>query len=589
MKQIMLGNEAVARGAYEAGVKVVSSYPGTPSTEITETIATYDRIYCEWATNEKVASEVAIGASIRGARAMTCMKHVGMNVAADPMFTAAYEGVNGGLVFVVADDPGMHSSQDEQDSRNYGRASKLMILEPSDSQECKDFAKMAFALSERFDTPVILRMHTRVSHSRSIVELSDPEDIVVRPYEKNVSKYVMMPAMAIKRHVVVEQRTLDIQKASNEEFLGMGIHKIEMNDTRIGIVTAGASYQYVKEGAPEASVLKLGCVWPLPMDLIRDFASKVDRLIIVEELDPFMETEIKAAGIACEGKSLFTLQGEYNSRMIRAALSDKALPEKALDLDKLPTAPGRPPLLCAGCPHKGMFLALNRLKVQVMGDIGCYTLGTLPPTAAMDVSVCMGASVGMAHGFDKASDGEDSRKTVAVIGDSTFLHSGITNLINAVYNQSSITVMILDNSITGMTGHQQNPASGKNIRLQPAPAIDLETLCRSVGVTSVRTVDPVDTFGVEQVVKEEIAKDCVSVIIVRRPCALIPTGKKPKGVTIELNEEACKKCGACSRIMCPALVAGPDKKPVIDPEACNACGLCINICKFNALSKKEEA
>ena len=589
MKQIMLGNEAVARGAYEAGVKVVSSYPGTPSTEITETIATYDRIYCEWATNEKVASEVAIGASIRGARAMTCMKHVGMNVAADPMFTAAYEGVNGGLVFVVADDPGMHSSQDEQDSRNYGRAAKLMILEPSDSQECKDFAKMAFSLSERFDTPVILRMHTRVSHSRSLVELSDPEDIVVKPYEKNVNKYVMMPAMAIKRHVVVEQRTLDIAKASNEEFLGMGIHKVEMNDTKLGIITAGASYQYVKEGVPSASVLKLGCVWPLPMDLIRDFASKVDRLVVVEELDPFMETEIKAAGIACEGKDLFTLQGEYNSRMIRSVLSSEALPEKALDLSKLPTAPGRPPLLCAGCPHKGMFLALNRAKVQVMGDIGCYTLGTLPPTAAMDVSVCMGASVGMAHGFDKASDGEDSKKTVAVIGDSTFLHSGITNLINAVYNQSAITVMILDNSITGMTGHQQNPASGKNIRLQPAPAIDLETLCRSVGVTSVRTVDPVDTYEVEKIVKEEIAKDCVSVIIVRRPCALIPTGKKPKGVSIVLNEDACKKCGACSRIMCPALVAGDDKKPVIDPEACNACGLCINMCKFNALSKKEEA
>ncbi len=584
----MLGNEAVARGAYEAGVKVVSSYPGTPSTEITETIATYDRIYCEWATNEKVASEVAIGASIRGARAMTCMKHVGMNVAADPMFTAAYEGVNGGLVFVVADDPGMHSSQDEQDSRNYGRAAKLMILEPSDSQECKDFAKMAFSLSERFDTPVILRMHTRVSHSRSLVEFSDPEDIVVKPYEKNVNKYVMMPAMAIKRHVVVEQRTLDIAKASNEEFLGMGIHKVEMNDTKLGIITAGASYQYVKEGVPSASVLKLGCVWPLPMDLIRDFASKVDRLVVVEELDPFMETEIKAAGIACEGKDLFTLQGEYNSRMIRSVLSSEALPEKALDLSKLPTAPGRPPLLCAGCPHKGMFLALNRAKVQVMGDIGCYTLGTLPPTAAMDVSVCMGASVGMAHGFDKASDGEDSKKTVAVIGDSTFLHSGITNLINAVYNQSAITVMILDNSITGMTGHQQNPASGKNIRLQPAPAIDLETLCRSVGVTSVRTVDPVDTYEVEKIVKEEIAKDCVSVIIVRRPCALIPTGKKPKGVSIVLNEDACKKCGACSRIMCPALVAGDDKKPVIDPEACNACGLCINMCKFNALSRKEE-
>ena len=575
----MLGNEAVARGAYEAGVKVVSSYPGTPSTEITETIATYDRIYCEWATNEKVASEVAIGASIRGARAMTCMKHVGMNVAADPMFTAAYEGVNGGLVFVVADDPGMHSSQDEQDSRTYGRAAKLMILEPSDSQESKDFAKKAFELSERFDTPVILRMHTRVSHSRSVVELSDPEDIVVKPYEKNVNKYVMMPAMAIKRHVVVEQRTLDIAKASNEEFLGMGIHKIEMNDTKLGIITAGASYQYVKEGVPSASVLKLGCVWPLPMDLIRDFASKVDRLVVVEELDPFMETEIKAAGIACEGKDLFTLQGEYNARMIRSVLSSEALPEKALDLDKLPKAPGRPPLLCAGCPHKGMFLALNRAKVQVMGDIGCYTLGTLPPTAAMDVSVCMGASVGMAHGFDKATDGADSRKTVGVIGDSTFLHSGITNLLNAVYNQSSITLIILDNSITGMTGHQQNPTTGLNLRGDPAGKIDLEALVRAMGINRVRVVDPYNLAEAESAVKEELEAEEPSVIISRRPCALLK--KVKRGEPIQVNPDKCKSCKACMKLGCPA-ISFKDGHAHVDTTQCFGCKVCSELCKFGA-------
>jgi len=585
----MLGNEAVARGAYEAGVKVVASYPGTPSTEITETIATYDNIYCEWATNEKVGAEVAIGASIRGARAMTCMKHVGMNVAADPMFTASYEGVNGGLVFVVADDPGMHSSQNEQDSRNYGRFAKLPVFEPSDSQECKDFAKYAFSFSEKFDTPVILRLHTRVSHSRSIVNCEEAEPTIVREYTKNVDKYVMMPAMAIKRHVVVEKRTLDLIDESENQLLVDGIHKIEMNDTKIGIITAGASYQYVKDAVPNASVLKLGMVWPLPMHLIADFAKKVDRVVVVEELDPFIENEMKVAGIACEGKNLFTLQGEYTARMIRSALTDEPLPEVALDADKLPTAPGRPPLLCAGCPHKGVFLALNRLKAQVMGDIGCYTLGTLPPTSAMDVSVCMGASVGMAHGFDKASDGADSKKTVAVIGDSTFLHSGITNLINAVYNQSSITVLILDNSITGMTGHQQNAASGKNIRLAAAPAVDLEALCRSVGVASVRVVDPADTFGTEKVIKEELERDVVSVVIVRRPCALIPTGKKPRGVNIVLDNDACKSCGACSKIMCPALIADENRRPVIDPETCNACGLCVNICKFDALKKKEEA
>ena len=586
MKQIMLGNEAVARGAYEAGVKLVSSYPGTPSTEITEVIADYKEVSCEWAPNEKVGAEVAIGASIRGARAMTCMKHVGLNVSADPLFTVAYTGVNGGLVFCVADDPGMHSSQNEQDTRNHARSAKVPVFEPSDSQECKDFAKYAFDFSEKYDTPVILRLHTRVSHSRSIVELADPNPIVVKDYVKDPAKYVMMPANAIKRHVVVEERTKKIAADSND--VTIGLHKVEMRDTKLGIITAGASYQYVRDGVPDASVLKLGLVWPLPMDLIRDFASKVERLVVVEELDPFIENEIKAAGIKCEGKELFTMLGEYTATMVRKALSDLPLPEAGIKTESLPTPPGRPPVLCAGCPHKGLFLALSRLKVQVMGDIGCYTLGALPPMQAVDAVICMGASVGMIHGFDKATDGADSRKTVGVIGDSTFLHSGITNLLNAVYNQSSGTLIILDNSITGMTGHQQNPSTGKNIRLEEAPAVDLEGLCKSLGVASVRVVDPVDTFGAEKVIKEELEKDVVSVIIARRPCALIPTGRAHKGIEVSVDYDKCRACGACGRVMCPALIMGDDKKPVIDPESCNNCGLCVNVCKFDALSKWEE-
>lgn len=588
MKEIMLGNEAVARGAYEAGVKVCSSYPGTPSTEITEEIVKYDRVNVEWAVNEKVGAEVAIGASIRGARAMTCMKHVGLNVAADPMFTVSYTGVNGGLVFCVADDPGMHSSQNEQDSRNHARSSKIPMFEPSDSQECKDFMKYAFEFSEMYDTPVLLRLHTRVSHSRSIVELGEPLEQIVKDYVKDSQKNVMMPAMAIKRHVVVEDRTKKIIEDTSKDEGKIGLHRIEMRDTKLGIITAGASYQYVRDGAPNASVLKLGMVWPLPMNLIKEFASKVERLVVVEELDPFIETEIKAAGIKCEGKELFTMLGEYTADMIRTQLTDAPKFEKGLDLGSLPTPPGRPPVLCAGCPHKGLFLALNRLKVQVMGDIGCYTLGALPPMQAIDACVCMGASVGMAHGFDKATDGADSRKTVGVIGDSTFMHSGITNLLNAVYNESSITLVILDNSITGMTGHQQNPATGKNIRLKDAPALDLEGLCRSLGVASVRVVDPVDTFECEKVIKEELDKNIVSVVIARRPCALIPTGRAKKGVEVSLDASKCKSCGACGRIMCPALIMGEDRKPVIDAESCNNCGLCVNMCKFDALIKGVE-
>lgn len=583
MDKILLGNEAIARGAYEAGVKVVSSYPGTPSTEITESIAAYDRIRCEWSTNEKVGAEVAIGASIRGARAMTCMKHVGMNVAADPLFTASYTGVNGGLVFVVADDPGMHSSQNEQDSRHYARASKVPMLEPSDAQECKDFTKRAFELSEKYDTPIIIRLHTRVSHSRSIVHLDEPLEIVVKDYVKDMAKNVMMPAMAVKRHIWVEDRLQRMEKDASSD-KSVGCYEWIKGDDQVGIITAGAAYQYVREALPNATVLKLGLIYPIPSDLIARFASSVKRLVVVEELDPYLENEIKAMGIACEGKSLFTLQGEYKASMIRKAITGIEKDTGEINTSALCQAPSRPPVMCAGCPHKGLFMALNRLKAQVMGDIGCYTLGALPPTSAIDACVCMGASVGMAHGFDLATDGVDSERTVAVIGDSTFLHSGITNLINAVYNRSKITVIILDNSITGMTGHQQNASTGMDIRLNPAPAVDLEALCVSVGVKSVRVVDPVDTAQSQSVIKEAMNEDGVSVVIARRPCALIPTGKGPKGMTVLVDKDKCTACGQCIRIMCPALIAGPDKKPVIEPETCNTCGLCINVCRFDALS-----
>ena len=586
----MLGNEAVARGAYEAGIKFVSSYPGTPSTEITEEIAKYPEVACEWAPNEKCGAEAAIGCSVRGGRAMTCMKHVGMNVCADPLFTASYTGVNGGLVFCVADDPGMHSSQNEQDSRNYARASKVPMFEPSDSEECRTFTRYAFEFSEKYDTPVIIRLHTRVSHSRSVVDTAEPEPAVVKDYVKDPVKYVMMPAYAIGKHVVVEERTEKIIADVEADPEGAGLHKIEMRGTSLGIITDGAAYQYVRDALPDASVLKLGLVWPLSSKVIKDFAARVDRLVVVEELDPFLETEIKAMGVECEGKDLFTLQGEYTARLIKEKLTQEVLPESAFDVAALPAIPGRPPVLCAGCPHKGLFLALKRLKVSVTGDIGCYTLGALPPMQAVDTVVCMGASVGMAHGFDKATDHEASKNTVGVIGDSTFLHSGVTNLMNAVYNDSRITLIILDNSITGMTGHQQNPSTGKNIRLEAAPAVSLERLCESLGVRpeAIRVVDPVDTFECEKVIREELDRDVVSVVIARRPCALIPTGRAKKGVEAVVDYDKCKKCGACGRIMCPALIIDENGFPVIDAESCNNCGLCVNMCRFGALSKTEE-
>ncbi|NLV48450.1 MAG: indolepyruvate ferredoxin oxidoreductase subunit alpha [Clostridiaceae bacterium] len=581
MKQILLGNEAIAAGAHAAGVKVISSYPGTPSTEITEAASQYEQIACEWAPNEKVGLEVAVGASLAGARAMSCMKHVGLNVAADPLFTSSYTGVNGGLVVVVADDPGMHSSQNEQDSRHYARAAKLPMFEPADSQECQDMTRAAFELSEQFDTPVLVRLTTRIAHTRSPVELSAVEPQVVRPYAKNIEKHVMMPAMARKRHRLVEDRMSRLAETSES----VGCHQIIHKSRSIGFVTSGVVSQYVREAFPDASVFKLGLVWPLPIDALQRFAADVDRLIIAEELDPVIETELKAAGIACEGKTLFTLCGEYSTALIRSGLETNKPTPPAFDAGQLTEAPARPPVLCAGCPHRGLFMALKRLKVIVTGDIGCYTLGALNPTYAMDTCVCMGASIGMAHGIAKATNGQLTGKTVAVIGDSTFLHSGMTGLLNSVYNQSDSTILILDNSITGMTGHQQNPSTGLNIRMQQAPSVDLEALCRVLGAASVRVVDPADSKASEKTIAEELKQKGVSVIIARRPCALIPQGKGTRDQLVYLDQPLCTRCGACIRLMCPALTAGPDGYPVIDPDTCNGCGLCIRTCRFQALKQ----
>ena len=573
MKRLMLGNEAIARGAYEAGVHVVSSYPGTPSTEITEFIAKYDEIYSEWAPNEKVATEVAVGASIAGARTMTCMKHVGVNVAADPLFTASYTGVNGGFVLVVADDPGMHSSQNEQDSRNYAKASKLPMLEPSDSEECRDFVKMAYEISEQFDTPVMVRLSTRVAHSQSLVEEYPRADMGLRAYEKNAAKNVMMPAMAKGRHVFVEQRMRDLANYAEQ----VEINKIEAGDKKIGIIAAGISYQYAKEAMPNASFLKLGMVYPLPEELIKKFAQSVEKLYVVEELDPFMEEFCRAHGIRVEGKSLFTLLGEYTPEMIRAGIEGKAYqPAPAQNI------PVRPPVMCPGCPHRGVFYVLSKLKMVVSGDIGCYTLGAAAPLNSIDVCVCMGASISGLHGMSKARGNEFAQKAVAVIGDSTFMHSGITGLIDIVYNKGNSTVIILDNAITGMTGHQQNPTTGYTIKGEETRRVDMELLAKAVGVERVRVVDPFDLEQVEQAVKEETAADQPSVIIARRPCALLK--QVNYGAPCEINHKKCAGCKMCMKLGCPAITFR-DKKATIDPNQCNGCELCTRVCKFGAIKK----
>lgn len=564
----MLGNEAVARGAYEAGVRVVSAYPGTPSTEVSECIAGYDEVYAEWAPNEKVAFEVAIGASYAGARSMVCMKHVGVNVAADPMFTASYTGVNGGLVLLAADDPGMHSSQNEQDTRLYAISAHLPLLEPSDSAEAKAFTKKAFEISEKWDTPVIVRTTTRLAHSQSFVEEEDREDVEIRPYKKDITKYTMMPSSAIGRHVVVEDRENRLSECVND----CPLNVVEKGDKSLGVICSGVVYQYVKEALPTASVLKLGIVNPLPMKKIEEFAKSVDRLVVVEELEPVIENAVKAYGIPCEGKNLFSRQGELSVAIIKEKILGVKTEIEKIDL------PVRPPVMCAGCPHRGVFYVLSKLKLTVSADIGCYTLGAQVPLSAVDTVVCMGASIGIAHGFEKAIGREQSKHTVAVIGDSTFIHSGITGLINAVYNQSNITLIILDNSTTGMTGHQQHPATGLTLKQQPAPILNIVELCKTIGAKSVRVVDSYDLSAVEKAVKEEVESDGVSVIVAKRPCALLNRNYPPA-----LHIEDCKKCGACFKLGCPAIEKQADGSAKINPSQCVGCSLCKSVCKFNAI------
>ena len=574
MKKLMLGNEAIARGAYEAGVRVASSYPGTPSTEITEFIAKYDEIYSEWAPNEKVAVETASGASIAGGRSVSAMKHVGLNVAADPIFTMSYIGVNGGMVVCVADDPGMHSSQNEQDSRNYALASKIPMLEPKDSGECKDFMIKAYEISEQFDTPVFVRLTTRVAHSQSLVELGERNEVPLKPYEKDIPKNVMVPANARPKHVIVEKRTEDLIEFAETSDL----NKVEMKSKKIGVITAGICSQYVKEALPDASLLTLGMVWPLPEKLIKKFASKVKKCYVVEELDPFLETQIRAMGVKVIGKEAFTKIGEYSASMLKeVVLGEKKKAVKAAE----EIVPVRPPVMCPGCSHRGVFYVLNKLKLTVSGDIGCYSLGCAAPLSSIDSIICMGASVSACHGMEKAAGEDFARKTVAVIGDSTFIHSGITGLIDMVYNKGTGTVIILDNSITGMTGHQQNPATGLTIKNEPTRQVDLELLVKSVGVDRVKIVDPFDVELFEKVVKEELEAKEPSVIIAQRPCALL---KKAGYTGTYVINDKCKNCKMCMKLGCPA-ISITENGPKINENLCVGCGLCPNVCKFGAIEK----
>ncbi|MBQ8573046.1 MAG: indolepyruvate ferredoxin oxidoreductase subunit alpha [Ruminococcus sp.] len=573
MKELLIGNGAIARGLYEAGCEIVSSYPGTPSTEITELAAKFDDIYCEWAPNEKVAMEVAFGASLRGKRACCAMKHVGLNVAADPLFTLSYTGVTGGLVICVADDPGMHSSQNEQDSRHYAIAAKVPMLEPSDSKEALEFTKKAFELSEEFDTPVIIKMCTRVAHSQSVVELSERVVPEIKAYEKNMQKYIMMPAMAKKRHPFVEERTKKLTELAETSDL----NREEWGSTEIGIITSSTSYQYVKEVfGEEASVLKIGMINPLPVERIKNFASKVKKLYIVEELDGIIESHVKNLGLQVEGKEMFSNIGEFSQSIVAEAFGKEIPAFESIDT----VVPMRPPVMCAGCPHRGMYYVLSKNKITVLGDIGCYTLGAQAPLSALDSTLCMGASVSGLHGFNKAGGKETEGKSVCVIGDSTFMHSGVTGLINIAYNASNSTVIILDNSITGMTGHQQNPTTGYSIKGDPAAKIDLETLCKAVGINRVRVVDPYNLKECEEAVKEELGVDEPSVIISRRPCVLLKSVKL--NPPVKVDRDKCKSCKMCMKLGCPA-ISMHGGKAEIDATLCVGCGVCEQLCKFDAI------
>ena len=575
MKQLMLGNEAVARGLYEAGCSFVSSYPGTPSTEITEAVAKYREVYAEWAPNEKVAMEAAFGASLAGRRSFCGMKHVGLNVAADPLFTVSYTGVNAGMVIGVADDAGMHSSQNEQDSRHYARAAKLPMLEPADSAEALAYTKLAYELSETFDTPVLVKMCTRIAHSQSLVETGERVE-AYREYKKDIPKYVMMPGNAKRRHPVVEARTRALTAYAETA----DVNRLEPGRSNaVGIVTSSTSYQYVKEVVGDTyPVLKLGLIWPMPVEKLKAFAASVEKLVIVEELDGFIEDHCRNLGLACVGKEQFSCIDELSQNKVAARLAEAVAPGKTLE----EAIPPRPPVMCAGCPHRGLFYTLKKNKLTVLGDIGCYTLGAVAPLGAVDSVICMGASVSGLHGFTKSQGGAADGKTVAVIGDSTFMHSGITGLVNMAYNESNGTVIIVDNSITGMTGHQQNPTTGYNLKGDPCAKIDLETLCRAVGIKRVRVVDPYDLKQCDQAVKEELAADEPSVIISRRPCALLKYVKHKAPLAVDADK--CVGCKACMQIGCPAvsIVGG---KAQVDATQCVGCGVCSQLCKFGALKE----
>lgn len=568
----MLGNEAFARGAYEAGVKVSAAYPGTPSTEISENIVKYPEIYAEWSPNEKVAMEVAIGASISGARALASMKHVGVNVASDPLYTVSYAGVNGGLVLIAADDPGLYSSQNEQDTRCVARAAMVPVLEPSDSKEAKEFVKFAFDLSEKYDTPVIVRSTTRLSHSQGPVELCDREEREDKTYVRNAAKFVMMPGNAKGRHVYVEDR----MKRLAEDSCGFAVNRVEYNDTSVGFITSGIPYQYVKEVCPNASVLKLGMVHPLPRKLIEEFASKVEKLYIFEELEPVIEEQVRSWGIKAVGKEIFTVQGEYSANMLRRAVLHEETGQR-----EAAKVPARPPILCPGCPHRSVFSVLNKLKIHAAGDIGCYTLGAVAPLNVIDTTICMGASISTLHGMEKAKGSEYIKNWVAVIGDSTFMHTGVNSLMNMVYNQGTGTVIIVDNSTTGMTGHQDHAATGKTLQGKVVPAINIVKLCEAMGISHVIEVGAFDLERLEQVIKEETARDEVSVIITKAPCVLLKGNVFPN--VCRPVPEKCIRCGACLRPGCPALTRLADGNIAIDATMCNGCGLCQSLCKFDAI------